>query len=177
MTNTDKYLVLLGLDKDKKPRAAKFTYAYETSVRRLATISGYRIGHAKTDEAVEIALKLVDGRVFHSGKGLVPLVNAATYEKLLKVLEVEEPAAAPMGDKQLPPPNSTKVASSWDQITAGTIVLYHDELKGKDRGWWEATVTGVSKDGKSLTLRWTHFPTLKPLSVKRNAVALLPVKG
>jgi hypothetical protein len=76
MTKPETCIVVLGLDADKKPRAAKFDVADEKTVRKAAAAQGLKIGRPKTDEATELALRLVDGRIYTSGKGLMPLVNA-----------------------------------------------------------------------------------------------------
>ena len=172
---TETFLVLLGLDEDSKPRAAKFDEKYENAARKAAVAKGYKIGRPKTDEAVGLASRLVDGKVFASGKGLVPLVNAETYKKLLEVLEIEKPAAAPATPAlKASSPATSGDGDLWAKIAVGTIVLCQDNSsKAKDRGWWESTVTGISKDGKILTVRWTDFPTIKPFTVKRAAVAHL----
>jgi hypothetical protein len=176
---TETFLVLLGLDEDNKPRAAKFDEKYENAARKAAVAKGYKIGRPKTDEAVGLASRLVDGKVFASGKSLVPLANVETYKKLLEVLEIEAPAAAPATPalKAVSPATSGD-GNLWARIAIGTIVLCQDDsAKPKERGWWESRVTSISNDGKILTVRWSNYPTIKPFTVKRAAVAILPVKG
>ena len=174
-------LVVLGLDADQKPRAAKFNVKDEKAARKIAAVNGFKIGHPKTDEATELASRLVDGKVFSSGKGLVPLVNADTYDRLLKLLEIEDPKAEPILDKPKATPGkpvtvSVLIPDPWFKIAVGAVVLCRD-TSNKDGGWWECTVGGVSKDSKLLTVRWGNFPTMKPFTVKRAAVAILPSKG
>jgi hypothetical protein len=173
MTNTDKYLVLLGLDDDKKPRAARFKYENEAGVRKLAAIKGLQIGHAKTDEAIECVLKLTDGKLFVSGTGLVPLVKGDTFERLQTLLEIEEPVAT---SEKAAPAQSDRSGDPWSKIAVGSAVLCPNDEKGKDRSWWECTVMAIAND--SFTVKWTHYPTLKPFKVKkRGLVALLPPKN
>jgi hypothetical protein len=181
MTKTETIIVVLGLDADKKPRAAKFDVADEKTVRKAAAAQGLKIGRPKTDEATELALRLVDGKIYSSGKGLMPLVNAETYEKLLKLLEIEDPKADAATVKVSPAPGKPVTASvlipdPWFKIAVGAAVLCRD-TSNKDGGWWECTVGGVSKDSKLLTVRWANFPTMKAFTVKRAAVAILPSKG
>jgi hypothetical protein len=177
-------IVVLGLDSDKKPRAAKFDVADEKAVHNAAAAQGLKIGRPKSDEAVEIATRLVDGKIFSSGKSLLPLIKAETYDRLLKLLEIEDPKADAVTVKPSPAPTPGKpvtisvlIPDPWFKIAVGTIVLFPNDGKGKDRSWWECTVTSISKDGKLLTVRWTHYPTEKPFNVKLTAVAILPAKG
>lgn len=197
MTN-NKFLVVLGLDSEKKPHAAKFDLVDEAAVRKAAAVKGFKIGKAKTKEAQAAAEKLIDGKIFDSGKGLVPFVRGDIYDRLLKLLEIEDAAPAPSAPAatasapspqtaakqsstvpataKASPPVPTKPADPWAAITVGSVILVHDTEKGADRSWWECVVTGISKDGKILTARWQNYPTLKPFSVRRNAIGLLPPK-
>lgn len=175
MKTIQSLLVVLGLDSEKKPHAAKFSAAEETAVRKAAGVKGFRIGQAKTKEAAEAAQKLIEGRIFDSGKGLVPFCSQETYDKLLKLLEVEDKPANPVAipDKASP---SSPSADPWAAIKVGNVVLCKDDEKGADQSWWPCSVIAVSKDTKVLTVKWTGAPTLKPFPVKRNAVAILPSK-
>ena len=175
MKTTQSLFVVLGLDSEKKPHAAKFSAADEVAVRKAAGAKGFKLGRAKTPEAAAAAQKLIEGRIFDSGKGLVPFCNPEVYEKLLKLLEVEDQPANPIAtpDKASPAPAP---ADPWAAIKMGSIVLCKDDERGADQSWWECAVTAVSKDNKILTVRWKNFPTLKPFAVKRSAVAILPSK-
>jgi hypothetical protein len=180
MTKTETILVVLGLDADKKPRAAKFDMADEKPVRKAAAAQGLKIGVPKSDEAMEIATRLVDGKIFASGKGLMPLVNAATYEKLLKLLEIEEPKvetspAKPRAAPGKPVTISVLVPDPWFNINVGTVVLCRDTSQ-KDGGWWPAKVSKISDDQKLLTALWLNFGKMPPVVVKRSAVAIMPAK-
>jgi hypothetical protein len=181
---TDDVIVVLGLDADNKPRAAKFKKTDEKAARNLAVVQRFKLGTPKTDEAIEAATRLVDGRTFGSGKGLVPLVSPVAYEQLLKLLDIEDvkaeghantkPVAVPAASsKQAPSPNEAAL-DPWAVIAVGSAVLCPNDEKGKDRSWWECTVLAVAKD--SLTVKWTHYPTFKRFKVKNGLVALLPAK-
>jgi len=176
---TETILVVLGLDGDKKPRAAKFDVADEKTVRKAAAAQGLKIGRPKTDEAVEIATRLVDGKIFSCGKGLMPLVNAETYEKLLKLLEIEDPKIDPVASKATPshakPSVSVGATDPWSNITVGTVVLSKDTSQSGG-GWWPAKVTKISDDKNFLTVVWLGFK-MPPIVVKRSAIAILPSKG
>jgi len=72
---------------------------------------------------------------------------------------------------------STAAKDPWAAITVKSVILCRDPEPGPERSWWEAVVTEVSKDNKSVTVRWRDFPTQKPFTVKRTAVAILPPKA
>jgi hypothetical protein len=171
----EKFLVVLGLDSEKKPHAARFSFVDEKAVNKAAGTKGFKIGIAKTREAAEIAAKLIEGKIFDSGRGLVPFVTRETYDKLLTVLEIKEDAPSP------PPPAAVattgKPTDLRTAIKVGSIVLVHDPEPGPDRSWWECKVTEVSKDLKVLTVVWRQYPKLPPIRVKRSAVAMLPSKS
>jgi hypothetical protein len=172
-------LVILGIDSEKKPHAARFDVADEAAVRKAAAHKGFRIGHAKTKDAAELAGKLIEGRIFDSGRGLVPFVSVEIFQKLEKLLAIEPPAqpteaAAPPKDTPAP-----KGAASdlWAAIKVGSVILCRDPQPGPDRSFWECVVTETSRDGKSLKVKWQNYPTLKQFTVKRAAVAILPPKN
>jgi hypothetical protein len=213
-------LVLLGLDENRKPRAARFDAAQAEIARKAAKAVGLKVGHPRTDEAKALALRLVPGRLYATGKGLVPLVKTATYDELLAKLELEgdsaktgpAPAASAPGQPGKPAagaakaaentagtrgtgkatpgdakpgsgtvvkdgaaaPNATQAdaAALWAAITVGSTVIAPEKRPEED-GWWRATVTAVSKDGRNITIRWLEAPRQPPVTLKRQAVALL----
>jgi hypothetical protein len=175
---SDKFLVILGLDSEKKPHAARFDLGDEPAVRKAAGHKGFRIGHAKTQEAAQLAGKLIEGRIFDSGRGLVPFVTAAIYDQLLKLLEIEPPAPAAPAIASTHPAKASHAptvhgSDAWANIKIGTVILCRDPQPGPDRSWWECTVAAISKDAKTLTVKWKNYPALKAFSVKRTAVAIL----
>ncbi len=178
MTQQNKLLVLMGVDKDGKHRAAKFSAIFEKAVHKLAGIHGFVVARADSDEGMEAALRLVDGKTFKAGTAPLPLITPATYETLSKTLSLEDrkPAEAEAGSK------SKKIAPApqtdpWAKIAESDTVLYHDNGTKGEKGWWEAVVLEASKDGRFLTLRWKHFPEMKPFAIKRSAAALLSPKS
>lgn len=186
--------VVLGLDKDGKPRAALIHPADLQAATKAAMSLGFKIGRADTPHALQMAKRLPDAKIFATGHGLVPLVRKDIYEWLSKGLTLLEPKAeAPAeaakagiaaNDTAAGPKNDnggngghTSVPLKpdprlWDQLTVGSIVVA-PEGSTKDDGFWPAVVTAVSKDGAKLTIRWRDFPQQPPLIVKRRSVALL----
>jgi hypothetical protein len=193
MKPTPSILVLLGLDENRKPRAARFDASQLEVARKAAKAMELKVGHPRTDEAKALALRLVPGRLYATGKGLVPLVKTATYDELLAKLELEgdgaktgpAPAASPPAQpgKAAPAaakdsPTAAPTASKpdptalWAAITVGSTVIAPEKRPEED-GWWRATVTAVSKDGRNITIRWLEAPRQPPVTLKRQAVALL----
>jgi hypothetical protein len=133
---TDNFLVVLGLNSEKKPHAARFDLVDEAAVRKAAAHKNFQIGHAKTKEAAELANKLIDGRIFDSGRGLVPFVSVEVFEKLKKVLEIEDamPAtlaatAAMLGKGDVAAALPSKSTDLWTAIKVGNVVLVQRILK------------------------------------------------
>jgi hypothetical protein len=164
-----KYLVVLGLDAEKKPHAAKFDIVEEKAIRKAANLMELRIGKPKSKESDSLINKLPDGRLFASGRGLVPFVRPDIYEQLLKVLELE-----PENTAKVPTTNVAPVADPWSAIKPSAIVLCRDPLP--EPSWWECVVVSVERDHHTMTVRWQNYPTLAAFKVKRAAVAIPPTK-
>jgi hypothetical protein len=184
------FLVVLGLDSEHKPHAARFDLVDEAAVRKAASHKGFSIGRAKTKEAVEIAGKLIEGRILDSGRGLVPFVSMEVFGKLKTVLEIEELAApietsAPspvVADDKKPNPKTAKgappkkaiarIASPWDAVKKGSVVLCQDGHK-ENTAWWECVVDSIGADGQKLVVHWQNYLREKAFPVQLRHVGLL----
>jgi hypothetical protein len=175
--NTE-YLVILGVGSDDKPHAARFKWADETVVAKAAELMWFRVGRARDETALKLVRRLPAGRIFGSGKALVPLVKTDLYDELVKVLtfdlpgpERTEPAEPPASDS--PAPEQTAPHSDpWSAIGIGSVVLAYEDDKAST-GWWEAVVVAVSKDGNTLSLRWRDWPQARKVSRARRKVGIL----
>jgi len=169
-------LVMMGLDKDQKPRAAIFAAEDTETVIKAATNMGLRVARAETPEAIAIAKQLPRGKLYGSGKGLLPLVRRDVYDKLAKLILPGDAQAAAQASKPAAPPEESGPAaekpfrSPWDAIEVGATVLWQ---ASKDEGWFESTVVSTSKDRKVLTLRWRDYPKLPQFNVKRFDVGII----
>jgi hypothetical protein len=140
-----------------------------------------RVARPDDDAAVKLVRKLPTGRIFSSGKGLVPLVKPALYDELLKALrfDVSAPSVVPPSDapatKSSVQPQPSAAGDAWDAIVVGTVVLAFEEDE-EGTGWWEAVVIAVSKDKKNLSLRWREWPQRQKVSRLRREVGLLAPK-
>lgn len=170
------YSVILGIGQDTKPHAARFAVADHAAVAKAAELMDCRVGKAITEPAVKLAAKLPRGKLFDSGKALVPLVKVETYYSLLNALSFDEPvgpaetAAAAFRPDQ--PPAIADALSPWLQIKVGSVVLAPD--LGEYAGWYEAVVLAISKDNRKLTVRFRDWPKDKAFGIARDAVAVLP---
>lgn len=80
-------IVVFGLDKNDKPRAARFGPEDREAATTAASLMGLSVARAETTPAIVMARQdLPQGRVFRSGKALVPLVKWGLYDKLCRVL-------------------------------------------------------------------------------------------
>jgi hypothetical protein len=173
-------LVIYGLGKDQKPRAARFGAQDEEVALRAAHAMGLGIGRAENPEAVTLAKRLPEGKPFATGKSLLPLAGKDLYQRLIKAITPMDPAVlAKFQEKAVPATAPASEASGqlipnpWAAITVGSTVLCLDPEPGPERSYWPAVVTEIPKDGRTLFLRWRSFPTPKPFSAKRIAVGLI----
>jgi hypothetical protein len=174
------YLVILGVDADDKPHAATFPLADEVVVRKAAELMGMRVGRTADDKARALARGLPSGKLFATGKALVPLVRHAIYDDLTKTLSILTAPAPESGQKDAPAA-SVQVGSAdaarppahdpWADIKVGSVVLCRDD--SDEPGWWESVVLAIHPDTDMMVLRWRDYPKLKSFSVKRREVGLL----
>ena len=180
-------IIVLGLDEKQKPHAAKFDLGQAEIVRKAARLMGFRTAVPKSDDTIALADRLPPGKLFATGKGLVPFCPAASYAKLTAALELEpegkagpEPSkpaaasspAATTTAKASPLGSTVAAGDPWAALKVGDKVIV-PEKRPADEGWWPCVITAASKDGKMLTLRWLDNPKQPPVTLKRRAVALL----
>lgn len=68
----------------------------------------------------------------------------------------------------------TAQISPWDLLQPGAVVLSRDTRNPKE-GWFECNIVSVSKDRKTLTLKWRDYPSFPQFEVKRTSVGLICV--
>lgn len=177
MSAKNKYLVMIGVGDDRKARAARFDPAEEAAVRKAAGLMNFRVGHAKNEQAIALAAKLPEGKLFESGLGMVPLVNEDTFYKHFKLLTFDA-AWTSAGIIAGRPKNADEAAlkaadTLWAGIKVGSVVLGFDATDPQAFGWSAAVVVSVSKDGQKLELRYRDWPGYKTFIAERRAVALM----
>jgi hypothetical protein len=173
MNNVNKqFIVMLGLDEKKQPRAAKFDLPHADAVRKAANLMGLSTAIPKGDEQKALMAKLAEGKLFASGRGLVPLVKKPVYDLLIAKLELEP---APKADpaKQVPPSSEKQpLPQVWLELKVGSTVVAPDKADPAENGWWPGVITAIKAD--QITLRWIDAPKQKPATYHRNEVAILP---
>lgn len=152
--------VVLGIDGANNPRAAKFAEPEAVAAGKAAELMGLRLGRADGEKAQAALKDIPAGKIFETGRGLVPLVKRELYDQLEKFLTFDPKLIA-----------LSPVSDSWAALKVGSIALVFDKVNRE--GWFEAVVLEVSKNGETLTLRWRDAPELKKFKAARRAVSIL----
>ncbi|WP_166308728.1 hypothetical protein [Bradyrhizobium sp. 2S1] len=151
-----KTIIMFGLDKDRKPHAARFIGENEALLARAAGAMGLRLAVPVTGKHLEIANKLPAGRIHATGNGLVPNIDQQTYDQI-NTLVGGEPSTI-----------SAVLPKTWSQLAPGHLVIAQDTV---DDGWWPAIITKRSND--MLTLKWRDYPSASEFVRPVSSVALL----
>jgi hypothetical protein len=86
VSNKIKFLAVIGVGDDRKPRAARFDMVDEVAARKATGLVNFRVGIPRTEQASTIVVKLPEGKLFESGAGLIPLCSETTFYKLGELL-------------------------------------------------------------------------------------------
>jgi hypothetical protein len=177
MAQKNKLLVVIGVSDDRKARAARFDLTQEAAARKAAGLMNYRVGIPKSEQAILLSSKLPEGKLFESGLGMVPLVNETVFYKLLEMLTFDQTwttLGVISGRGHAAGPDLVKAADTvWSAIKVGSTVLAFEGTDPTAFGFNAATVTGISKDGATLDLRWRDWPGEKAFKAQSKTVALL----
>ena len=166
-------IVVMGLDKDGRPRAAAYPIEMLEVATKAAETWKLRLGQAQNEGALALAQELPHGEKHDHKKVNAPTIKRETYDLLLKAINCEEKIAAAPKTTDTPTAQD-KFANPWDAIEIGGTVLWQADPA---EGYFPCTVVGVSKDParRMLTLRWVGWPKLPSFQAKRIAVGLLAV--
>lgn len=164
-------LVMIGLDANGKPHAARFGADVAEAAATAADAMSFHLVTVDDGALVELAGSLPEGRLFPTGKALVPFTARATFDRFAALVEgAIEPA--PKSETAKPRrPKRSPTAGASGRIEVGAVVLAHS---AEDSAWYEAVVTGVSGGGDSVKLRWRDYPGTKPFTVPMAQVVLAP---
>ncbi|MEH2489459.1 hypothetical protein [Bradyrhizobium sp. AZCC 2230] len=149
-------VVMFGLDKERKPHAARFSGESDALLSKAAATMGMRLAVPISKKHFEVVSKLPAGKINATGNGLVPSVDQKLYDQINSLVGGETGAISP------------SLPKSWTELAPGHLVLAQD---GVEDGWWEATITKRSAD--ALTLRWRDYPGQSEFIRPIGAVALL----
>jgi hypothetical protein len=161
-------LIVLGFDEQQKPRGAKFADAKPDLVLKAADLMGLKVYEASPLEVAELAKKLPLGRLYANGRGFVPNIRQALYSDLVVALGLEPQAALSRNGDKDSLPAARGLPSSWEEISAGHLVIAHESL---EYGWWEAIV--LERKGDTFTLQYRDYPHLPKFVRHRSGVALM----
>ena len=104
-------------------------------------------------------------------------VKASEAEVTATIDKGKDSAKSKAKDDATKKPPKPLLASDWQDVEEGSIVLAVDE---PDDGWWEARVTNAHKSGigkniiTMLTLEWVAFPEEASFIRRSNEVAYFP---
>jgi hypothetical protein len=158
--------IVFGADEYGKPRAATFWNADSAVLAKAVESLCLRICEPTTAELKRLAKLLPPGKLEATGPNFLPFIDGDLYGEI-----VEETA----GDAQPPPAqsaNTKPLPRSWEEITAGHLVIVQESLVC---GWWEAIV--LERTGDVLTLKYRDYPKYPKLRRHRSAVALISPPG
>jgi len=80
------YLIMYGLGEDSRPRAARFQSSDRTTVEKAAGLMRFNLVEAKAEHLIKLAKQLPAGKIFATGRSLVPYVRQPIYEQLIAAI-------------------------------------------------------------------------------------------
>ena len=161
-------LIVLGLDDDRKPRAARFPVGQADLVAKAAKAMNFTVCKADGEALAELAKKLPNGRLYATGRGFVPPVGRSLYGKIVEQLQLSGQGVPADTDPSATGQPAPGLPATWDDIAVGHMVIAHE---GAREPWWAAIV--VARDGDMLTLKWRDYPQEPNVVRHAGAVALL----
>ena len=162
-------VIVFGKDESGKPHASRFTEADAELAIKAAGLMGFSVLRVTSPDIAAKALELAQGRVFASGKGLVPFTKMAAYEALCAFDSGFAPPR-PAEPQPEPPLAVTATPQRWEDLAVGSLVL---ASAGTDEGWFEAVVT-EARGASIFVLRWQGWPEDAAFVRRADGLALLP---
>lgn len=170
-------IVVLGLDSDGKPHAARFTTANLAVVTRAAAMMKFHAVSIDGTAQLKAAGELPEGKIFATGRGLVPFVRRALYDQFATLIGSKSERVAQLAATEAPKPASVAAPvkerpthEPWNKVVVGTTVLARDK---EEDGWYEAVVIAASDDKSTLTLKWRDYLGEPRFTAKRLEVGLI----
>lgn len=159
MTKQRAIIVVAGPDEEQRPHAARFGQPDESQATKAAALMGFKIGLAQTPKALSLARGLPKGRVFATGRALIPYVKQEIFDEMQSAIAFETPN---------PIEPETAATTGNNTLVIGDLVLAQD---GKEPGWWEASVLEITDE--RVTLKWRDWPQLRRFTRTRNQIAII----
>jgi hypothetical protein len=165
-------LIVLGLNEDGKPVAARFPATQRDLVEKAAKAMNLTVHKAESAALAELASKLPTGRLYATGRGFVPPMRKDQYAKLVEQLNAAGQsvggAQATQSATQPQSVASDQLPKTWDEVGSGHMVVAHE---GPKEPWFVAVV--VAREGDMLTLKWRDYPYEANVLRHVGSVALL----
>jgi hypothetical protein len=167
-------VVLFGIDRRGKPKAARFGKQHAGLAVKAAGQLQLNVLATNDPKIADLVARLPAGRVHATGRTFVPFIRRDLYDKLV--------AAAANGTAQpTDPPNGASSTSgsrgggapphlprTWQEISIGDVVVANDS---QEDGWYEAIVFEVN--GDMFRARWRDYPRERAILRHRHQLALL----
>jgi hypothetical protein len=176
--STSPVLVLLGVDGSDKPHASRFPLEQFDVVLKAARLMQLHLVTVNDVDLLKTAQDLPEGKIFGTGRGLVPFVRKELYDTFSPLIgtsaeHVPPPVAEPpAGDADTGKDAPKGEPTLWDKLGVGDVVLAYSKA---DEGWYEAKITGVNDNG-TLVAIYRDYPEEGKLTLRRNQVGLLAAK-
>lgn len=192
-------IILFGRDERGRPHASRFPGEEIGGAKEAARLMGLHLAVADTETLHGLAERLPAGRLFPSGKGFVPFVEAGIYERLLAatgtankpipIKATSKPAdggggvgagqgrsggGAGAGDQPATRAGA-KAPANLSEIGLGSFVLAKGDDEG-DEGYYAAKVV-ATKTPDSFVLQWAGYQDLPEFVRPRRVLGLLPLEA
>lgn len=176
-------VIIFGLDESHKAHASSFGAADAELAEKAARLMRFRALRVTSGEERALAEKLPKGKIFASGKGFVPFVKMAVFERLVAIAgpapEPDGDAAATTAggrrrkgrDQTAGPPSS--LPASWGEIGPGTLALATVDQRVL---WWPVVVVRAKGEGRWV-VKWRDHDAEPSFVIKTEELALLHPQG
>lgn len=164
-------IVVMGLDSDGRSRAAAYTAEEAEVAAKAAQDWKLRLGKAESEAALMLTAKIPAGTLYPSAKMGPPAVKRETYNLLMKTVVCED-AAGPSPEPAAKEAPRTEPFNPWNELRLGDVVLWSVD---REEGYFPAKIEAISKDRKTLSLRWKQWPSYPLVKAPRVAVGLIQV--
>lgn len=140
--------VVLHSSQGERPRAALFQADEAKKAKELAEKNSFAVVEVSSTEIKKVANRLPRGNLSAVGLDIAPATTLPLYNELLAAI-----TATLFIQGKIEP----KMASSWDDIKAGDLVIAQHT---RADGWYESIVLNIAGvgDERLFHLRWQDYP-------------------
>jgi hypothetical protein len=161
--------VVLGIDENGKAKGARFSAEQRQHASQAAQSLKLQVYDVSTEQLKDVLKKLPTGRIYAKGRAFVPFIKRELYDQVIAVSAGEyRNVPRSLSSAASPPDSQSQFPASWEEIAPGHVVLAPE---GPANGWWEVIV--LSRDGRTLTLKYRDYPKLPKRVLDIHEVALV----